>query len=213
MTGSPARAFGDTLAAQLEIRSARYETLDGSKGADVTARLKALARDGGLSVMADNDALGGDPALNQVKQLRAAYVLNGQPGEIIVAENQPLNLGNTSAVGEAPAFAIVAGQDGAAALRAFAPGTVALRTAAGRQLQTEIRDVPEPATLPGGWQLNFPPAWGAPDSVMLDQLISWTEHTNPGVKYFSGTATYEKDIEIPPPTSRPDANSGSTSAR
>ena len=32
----------------------------------------------------------------------------------------------------------------------------------------------------------------APASVKLDTLISWTEHPDPGVKYFSGTATYKK---------------------
>jgi len=33
--------------------------------------------------------------------------------------------------------------------------------------------------------------------VTLDRLISWPEHADSGVKYFSGTATYEKEIEIP----------------
>jgi hypothetical protein len=32
--------------------------------------------------------------------------------------------------------------------------------------------------------------------VVLDSLISWTEHDNPGVKYFSGTATYVKEFSI-----------------
>jgi hypothetical protein len=31
---------------------------------------------------------------------------------------------------------------------------------------------------------------------VLPQLISWTDHINDGVRYFSGTATYDKDIEI-----------------
>ena len=30
----------------------------------------------------------------------------------------------------------------------------------------------------------------APEQVTLERLISWTEHSDPGVKYFSGTATY-----------------------
>ena len=34
--------------------------------------------------------------------------------------------------------------------------------------------------------------------IGLDKLISWTEHTNEGVRYFSGTATYEKEIVIGP---------------
>jgi hypothetical protein len=45
--------------------------------------------------------------------------------------------------------------------------------------------------------LNFPPNWGAPATVTLDKLISWTSHPDDGVKYFSGTASYEKEIEIP----------------
>jgi len=45
--------------------------------------------------------------------------------------------------------------------------------------------------------LSFPPNWGAPDSVTLDKLASWSDNTNSGVKYFSGTAVYAKEIEIP----------------
>ena len=51
--------------------------------------------------------------------------------------------------------------------------------------------------LDGPWLVNFPPHWGAPPSVTLDRLISWPDDTDPGVRYFSGTATYVKDIEIP----------------
>jgi len=49
----------------------------------------------------------------------------------------------------------------------------------------------------GPWQLRFPPGWGAPAQVSLPKLISWTDHEDEGVKYFSGTATYEKEIEMP----------------
>jgi len=54
-----------------------------------------------------------------------------------------------------------------------------------------------PVSPEGPWKLNFPPNWGAPESVSLEKLISWTEHSEKGVKYFSGTATYLKEIEIP----------------
>jgi hypothetical protein len=33
--------------------------------------------------------------------------------------------------------------------------------------------------------------------VTLERLLSWPEHADRGVKYFSGTATYEKEIQIP----------------
>jgi len=45
--------------------------------------------------------------------------------------------------------------------------------------------------------VSFPPNWGAPPQVRFDQLISWTNSPDDGVKYFSGTATYAKVINIP----------------
>jgi hypothetical protein len=49
----------------------------------------------------------------------------------------------------------------------------------------------------GAWDIRFPPNSGAPAEAKLGQLISWTKHPNPGVKYFSGTATYIKTLNIP----------------
>jgi len=51
------------------------------------------------------------------------------------------------------------------------------------------------ATITGPWTLTFPPKFGAPASVSMAQLTSWTESSDPGVKYFSGTATYTKTIQ------------------
>ena len=64
-------------------------------------------------------------------------------------------------------------------------------------MRAAATDLPAPQEITGAWDLSFPPNWGAPPSVTLDKLISWTDHTNAGVRYFSGTATYEKEIEIP----------------
>lgn len=59
------------------------------------------------------------------------------------------------------------------------------------------------ATLHGPWTIDFPPHWGAPASVQLPTLVSWTANSNPGVKYFSGTATYVKDLNAPASWFRP----------
>jgi hypothetical protein len=39
----------------------------------------------------------------------------------------------------------------------------------------------------------------------LNSLTSWTDSFDDGVKYFSGTATYTKDIQVPPNWLRPGA--------
>ena len=46
------------------------------------------------------------------------------------------------------------------------------------------------ASVAGPWSVSFPEGWGAPGSVTLNQLISWSESEDPGIRHFSGTATY-----------------------
>jgi hypothetical protein len=53
------------------------------------------------------------------------------------------------------------------------------------------------AELRGPWRIAFQPGRGAPQVLTLDALQSWTESPDPGVRYFSGTATYTKTIEVP----------------
>jgi hypothetical protein len=50
------------------------------------------------------------------------------------------------------------------------------------------------ATVGGPWTVSFPPGWGAPASVTMAKLASWTASADAGVKYFSGTATYAKTV-------------------
>jgi hypothetical protein len=61
-----------------------------------------------------------------------------------------------------------------------------------------VPDVPGPFDISGPWDLTFPPNRGAPGHVTLDRLVSWSDHADPGVKYFSGTATYNKTFQLPP---------------
>jgi hypothetical protein len=53
------------------------------------------------------------------------------------------------------------------------------------------------STVTGPWALSFPEHMGAPQSIQMPSLASWTESTVEGVKYFSGTATYSKSITAP----------------
>jgi hypothetical protein len=61
------------------------------------------------------------------------------------------------------------------------------------------------ATLDGPWVVSFPKDQGAPEAIRVDTLSSWTVSGDSGVKYFSGTATYAKDVQAPPAWFRPGA--------
>ncbi len=52
-------------------------------------------------------------------------------------------------------------------------------------------------TVEGPWNVTFQPERGAPPSITLDQLSSWSDNPDAGVKYFSGIGTYTKTIQAP----------------
>jgi hypothetical protein len=182
---------------QLKIQHAVYTVIGEAGGMDVTAKLSALIRDGQFTVVANNDFLGHDPAANREKELRVDYTLDGIPGHAVARENETLALPVTAAISQAPSWEPVAGTGGSPAAKVWCNGQIEWRTANGKTLRANMADLPAPQDISGEWTLNFPPDWGAPPAVTLDRLISWTSHTNEGVRYFSGTAVYEKEIEIP----------------
>ena len=55
----------------------------------------------------------------------------------------------------------------------------------------------ESVAVTGEWTVEFEPNRGAPASIQMPELISWTQHADPGVKYFSGTAKYRKRFTLP----------------
>jgi hypothetical protein len=50
------------------------------------------------------------------------------------------------------------------------------------------------ATLSGPWKLEFAPGGGAPASINMDSLASWSDSRVDGVKYYSGSATYKREF-------------------
>ena len=52
----------------------------------------------------------------------------------------------------------------------------------------------ELAKIDGAWKVSFQQDHGAPASTTFDRLMSYTENSDAGIKYFSGTATYTKTI-------------------
>jgi hypothetical protein len=53
------------------------------------------------------------------------------------------------------------------------------------------------ASLDGTWHVSFEPGRGAPSAATFDRLTSWPESSDPGIKYFSGAATYRMEISVP----------------
>lgn len=92
---------------------------------------------------------------------------------------------------------LLRGSKGDVEAEVWQPGKYALKTAGGKNLQFEVTTLPAPVEITGAWDVSFPPKLGAPGHVKLEKLISWSEHADTGVKYFSGAATYTKTFNAP----------------
>ncbi len=62
--------------------------------------------------------------------------------------------------------------------------------------------IPEPvievlATLQGPWDVSFPSGLAVATHARFETPHSWTDSADPAVKYFSGTATYTRNLRIP----------------
>ena len=53
------------------------------------------------------------------------------------------------------------------------------------------------AEVKGEWTVDFQSGRGAPESAKFEELSDWSNNSDPGIKYFSGTATYTTTIDVP----------------
>lgn len=82
-------------------------------------------------------------------------------------------------------------------LRAWDNGLHTLHRASGKTSKIKLTGLPEPLKLSGPWNVRFQPKRGAPEKARFDNLMSWTEHTDPGIRHFSGTATTSTRFDLP----------------
>ena len=71
-----------------------------------------------------------------------------------------------------------------------------------KPVREQVRTLPavmetKVASVDGPWTLAFQANRGAPQSITVSTLGSWTESSDPGVKYFSGVGTYTKTLQAP----------------
>lgn len=51
--------------------------------------------------------------------------------------------------------------------------------------------------LTGPWTVAFDPKWGGPPTATFPELKDWTARPEPGIRYYSGTATYRTTFDLP----------------
>ncbi len=86
--------------------------------------------------------------------------------------------------------------NGAPELIIWQNGRYRLHHHTGGSVTLSIAGLEGPRDVKGPWRVSFPPHLGAPPEVTLAELISLHQHSEEGVRYFSGTATYTNRFHV-----------------
>ena len=158
---------------------------------DVTEKVAEAVREGTINLKVENDLAGRDPLYLTPKELRVTYVFDGVEG--------------TATLGEHAKFALPGGVDEAAQppptweltdkgqVLAWQPLKATLAWSDG-QTRRCTANPPSACPVQGPWTVSFPAGWDAPAAITFNALMPWNEHSDLGVRYFSGTATYTKRV-------------------
>jgi hypothetical protein len=118
-------------------------------------------------------------------QGRRAELWDPDTGRIEAADVQPAAKGTCVSVclpAFGSTFVVFRGQGSTPASKAKSP--------AGRKPL-------EPIAIDGPWEVAFPSGWQAPSKATFSKLQSWTASDEPGIRFFSGIATYRTEFDCP----------------
>ena len=190
--------------AKIVIGKARYGLLDEPRRTrDVRAKLQAIVDRGESRVIVARMAEGDDPAPMIVKTLEVDYTADGRPLHATGHDPEAVHFAVEEPAGTEVAR-VRLDPSGRIVLEASQAGRYELKTASGRTLHAEVAALPPPVEVAGPWDVTFPAQAvvqqkypSQPRQVRFDKLISWSDHAEADVKYYSGTATYRTTFAAP----------------
>ncbi len=178
----------------LTIKKALYGVFNGERKVevDVTQKVAEAVREGTIDLKVENDLAGRDPLYLTPKELRVTYVFDGVEETATLGEHAKFALpaGENEPVQPPPTWELTATGE----VLAWQPLQATLKWNDG-SLSTRQANPPASVPVLGPWALAFPAGWDAPATITFNALMPWNEHTDLGVRYFSGTATYTKRVE------------------
>jgi hypothetical protein len=68
-----------------------------------------------------------------------------------------------------------------------------------RPVGKNFPELKQAAELAGPWEVAFDPKWGGPGHVTFAALDDWSKRAEDGIRFYSGTATYQKVFTLPSP--------------
>jgi hypothetical protein len=177
----------------LEIVKARFGAAQGNRWMDVTEKLRKLSSKGAIDLASVNPgAFGKDPAPNVVKQLDLEYRLGGKSLTATIAEGKPLKLGTPSS----SEIHLTAADDGSVTASSATGARVEIIYASGKRQSMELAKPTAAVPLNGPWNVVLDSPVEETRKFVMPELHNLAAHSDPSVKYFSGTATYSLKFDM-----------------
>lgn len=100
---------------------------------------------------------------------------------------------------EDPDLAVTEESKGGVRIRSDKGGRYELSWADGRKETVDMPALPAPKEVAGPWQVRFAPGGGAPEAAVFGELLSWSDHPDRGIAFYSGEATYLNSFDLAAP--------------
>ena len=180
---------------KIEIISAVYGTGEPQHTRDATAEVRQLVESGEIEFPVVKIAeMGGDPDFGVVKTLTIDCRVDGREQRFVFHDGDTTVFNDA---GENPPAMVEATGQGTAQLCVTKPGDYQCALGSGETTTISVPTIPDPLQISGPWTVTFPDGWGAPPQIQLDKLVPLNEHSDSGVKYFSGTGTWRCQFDVP----------------
>jgi hypothetical protein len=189
------RAGDELVTPQIEILSAVYGKLgDAQHTRDASEDVRKLVESGELTFPVSKIGdIGGDPDPGVSKDLDIRCRINDHEYRFLFHDR---DWADFSVPGEYPPATSELDRDGSLQLRITKPGDYRCILASGKAVTISVPS-PVPVQIQGPWTVKFPEGWSAPTQVQFEKLIPWNEHSDLGVRFFSGTASYHCNFHVP----------------
>ncbi|WP_139956515.1 glycosyl hydrolase [Flavicella sediminum] len=158
---------------------------------NITNKIIDLVSDGVLKIAVNNKLIDRKIADGKNVGLRIKYKTDGEERIVFVPEEQVVNLSKDILKPE-----LVVTNDEVNWITPYA-GKMNVTDTSGKITSTTVKSVPKPIELSGSWDVSFKSNIEVVANSTFDSLKSWSESSNNTIRYFSGTASYKKEFNLP----------------
>lgn len=191
----PIVKVGSPGARKLEILGAVYRSCQTKEQRDITDFVRQKTGIGSLHLTVMPKDLGGDPFVGHQKELELTYALDGKRETRIWRGGQRVVLPEGHVENDSDCW--TRDDAGGVVVYGKASARLAAVTRSGKRFAVRMASAVPPLSVSGPWQVAFDPRWGGPAHATFDRLMSWSQSSETGVKYYSGTAVYTNEVDIP----------------